>query len=213
MPGFKDMSGLTFGRLTVLHSIPKKSTAARFMCRCSCGRLHEADGAVLRRGGIQSCGCLQREKPRSHGLTYHPLYHCWYNMLDRCNDTTNRQYADYGGRGITVCEEWQGPTGLAQFVSDMGECPPGRSIERIDNDGPYCKSNCRWATRSEQQRNRRDSLIITYNGRSGTVSDWARWVGISTGTILYRLKVGRPLNVALSPERFATYGNKRGHLS
>ena len=130
-------------------------------------------------------------------------------MIDRCYDTSNSQWNDYGGRGITVCDEWRGPTGLARFVSDMVECPDGHSIDRIDNDGPYHKDNCRWATRKEQQRNMRNSRIITHGGRSGTVDDWAGWIGISPGAIIYRLKMGRPLAVALSSEKFATYGDKR----
>jgi hypothetical protein len=130
-------------------------------------------------------------------------------MLHRCYDKTNKQWADYGGRGITVCDEWHGQTGLAQFVADMVACPPGHSIDRIDNDGSYSKGNCRWATRKEQQRNMRNSRLITYNGRTGTVRDWSNWTGIAHGTIDYRLKIGRPLNIALSPKRFATYGSKR----
>lgn len=205
-----DLSGQTFGRLTVLHRIPARTKKrARFNCRCTCGKLHEAYATNLRAGLVQSCGCLLREKPWRHGLAKHPLYLCWYNMLDRCYDKTNRQYADYGGRGITVCDEWRGPTGLAQFVADMKERPPGNSIDRIDNDGAYCKANCRWSTRKEQQHNRRDSNIITHDGRSGTIGDWANWIGIPANTIAYRLKQGRPLTVALSPAKFATYGQKR----
>ena len=126
-------------------------------------------------------------------------------MNDRCYDQTNKQWDAYGGRGIAVCDEWRYPDGLPQFIADMGECPPGRSIERIDNDGNYCKTNCRWATRKEQQRNRRDSCIITHKGRSGTIGDWAGWLGISAQTIFYRLKTGKPLDVALSSAKFATY--------
>jgi len=129
-------------------------------------------------------------------------------MLDRCYDTTNKQFAGYGGRGITVCDEWRGPNGLAQFVADMVACPPDHSIERIDNDGPYCKQNCRWATRKEQQRNMRRTRIITHNGRSGTHRDWAEWLGVSSGTIWYRIKTGQPLDVALSARKFVSYGGK-----
>jgi hypothetical protein len=130
-------------------------------------------------------------------------------MLDRCYDQTNKQYLDYGGRGVTVCDEWRGPDGMARFVADMGDCPPAHSIDRIDNNQPYSKANCRWATRSQQQRNRRNTRIIEYEGRSGTIGDWAKWLGISINTIAYRLQVGRPLGVVLSQQRFATYGQKR----
>jgi hypothetical protein len=133
-------------------------------------------------------------------------------MNDRCYDKTNAQWDGYGGRGITVCDEWHGPTGLARFVADMGECPTGHGIDRIDNNGPYHKDNCRWSTRKEQQRNRRDSRIISHAGKSGTVRDWADWLGISPATITYRLKMGRPLAVALSADKFVTYGDKRSTL-
>ena len=206
-----DLTGQTFGRLTVLHRVPAKGTdkGGRFACRCVCGKGHEASSAALRKGLVRSCGCLVKDTAWRHGLTKHPLYHCWYNMIDRCYDKTNAQWDGYGGRGITVCDEWRGSTGLARFIADMGECPPGHSIDRIDNDGHYHKDNCRWSTRKEQQRNMRNSRIITHNGRTGNLSDWARWLGISPATIMYRLKMGRPLAVALSPERFATYGEKR----
>ena len=165
---------MTFGRLTVLHRVPNRHGGnARFSCKCSCGNVHEANGSSLKHRTVQSCGCLQRDNPRTHGLTDHPLYHCWYNMLDRCYDKTNKQFAGYGGRGIRVCDEWRGPNGLAQFVADMVACPAGHSIDRIDNDGDYCKENCRWATRKEQQRNLRRSITITHDGRTGSISDWA----------------------------------------
>jgi hypothetical protein len=196
--------------MLVLHRVERKAFGnARFMCRCSCGRHAEMDATNLKRGAEPSCGCAIKDRPATHGLSKHPLYQCWYNMLDRCYDQTNKQYLDYGGRGVTVCDEWRGPDGMARFVADMGDCPPAHSIDRIDNNQPYSKANCRWATRSQQQRNRRNTRIIEYEGRSGTIGDWAKWLGISINTIAYRLQVGRPLGVVLSQQRFATYGQKR----
>jgi hypothetical protein len=140
-----------------------------------------------------------------HGLLrggkYPPTYNVWRAMRQRCLNPKKRLYHNYGGRGITVCERWNS---FANFASDMGPCPPGHTLDRIDNDGPYEPSNCRWATRSQQQRNRRNVRPLTFQGRTMLISDWAKELGIDSNTIQARIdnygwSVERALSTAPRP--------------
>lgn len=117
-------------------------------------------------------------------------YYAWRSMRTRCADIDN---PNYGGRGILVCAEW---ASYDRFYADMGECPPGHSLDRIDNDGNYEPSNCRWATVREQLNNQRRNRIIEYNGKSQTLSYWAEELGISLDTLHHRLR-RLPLDRAL----------------
>lgn len=159
------MVGFKAGRLTVVKSSTSRMLGGKecvmWECYCSCGKTIDVMGQSIRSGNTTSCGCLRNEvvskTHKLHGLTDSKTYNAWAAARSRCTNKNNPRYQDYGGRGIFMCEEWM--SSFQIFFSDMGEAPIGLSLERKDNDGPYCKSNCTWATRSEQMKNRR------YHGR------------------------------------------------
>jgi hypothetical protein len=138
----------------------------------------------------------------------HPLYSIWCGMKNRCYNRNEPTYPYYGGRGITVCEDWR--LSFAFFWADMGPRPsPRHSLDRIDNDGPYSPDNCRWATRSEQSGNRRNNITLTHNGETTFAKEWARRVGLSYETLLHRLDRGWSAERALTtPARAGNYRRK-----
>lgn len=128
----------------------------------------------------------------------HPLYHVWRSMRDRCRNPKNRQWNDYGGRGISICERWNC---FKTFVADMGERPAGYSLDRIDNNGHYSPDNCRWADKKTQQRNQRRAVYVAIEGVSYRAIELADASGIKTDIIVKRAGRGLPLSMVLSPEK------------
>jgi hypothetical protein len=160
-----DMSGRKFERLTVMFRDKFSSgKKVKWFCACDCGILVSVDGSKLRNGETKSCGCLQKQEQAKRIIklnTKHghnkkgqqtKTHKSWTAMLQRCNNPKNTSFKDYGGRGIKVCERW---SDFENFLQDMGERPKNKTLDRINVNGDYEPNNCRWATLSEQQRNRR----------------------------------------------------------
>lgn len=169
----------------------------QWLCRCECGTEKTINGIVLRDGRSRSCGCLHRdsciERSTKHGHTPMgvkptPTYHSWCAMKARCTKPSNNRYADYGGRGITVCDRWL--NSFAAFLTDMGEKPAGTSIERKDNSKGYEPGNCEWADNQKQANNKRNNRRLSLNGRTQTMRQWSKEIGINYGTLQDRLLNG-----------------------
>ena len=191
--------GQRFGRLVVLAFGKKGRRVVHAVCRCDCGNLTASAITNLKRGRARSCGCYREERhaelfraiKTTHGLSGTRLYSVWRGMMTRCYDATHAHYDSYGGRGIQVCQRWRDPSTFSEDLS--ASYKPGLTLDRIDNNGDYEPSNCRWATHVEQCQNKRTNVRVTFNGVSHTLSEWARIAGVNPTTIKRRAKRGAPL--------------------
>ena len=188
----KDMTGMKFGKLTVISLDHKdKRGECKWLCRCDCGNEKIVSGNKLRSGNTKSCGCYQkavRGKFRiTHGMTDSKLYVIWCNMKSRCGNEKNNMYYRYGGRGIQVYPEWENSFDIfAEWAKATGY-KEGLSIERINIDEGYSPENCRWITKREQYLNRSDSHLVTAFGKTQTIKEWADETGIKYDTIERRI--------------------------
>jgi hypothetical protein len=190
----KSLVGLKFTRLTVIGKTDKRSKNRKVIwsCLCDCGNYKEVQTDYLTSKDTKSCGCYKAEvisKLKSkHNLKKHPLYNTWLSIRDRCNNKNNKYYNIYGGRGIKVCKEWDN---FKVFLDDMGEKPESDkrlSIDRIDSNGDYCKSNCRWADDIVQANNRRNSKRYEVDGKLYSVRDIMDINNLSYSTIMERIE-------------------------
>jgi len=183
----ENLQGMKFGMLTVISRCEPISQRTSWECSCECGNVSKVQSSKLKNGHTKSCGCYRHTFKLIHTPESRRTRNIWNHMIDRCNNVSNSRYSDYGGRGITVCKEW---LDFESFRRDMGDAPAGLTLDRKDNFAGYDKANCRWATGQEQQRNRRLNLIITLNGVSKCLSEWAESIGIKRVTLDARIKRG-----------------------
>jgi hypothetical protein len=192
--------GDTFNRLTLI-SDPTKDKRSEWhaLCRCECGTERTFRLWLVLRGTTKSCGCLSREVAgnlkRSHGMYGTRTYLAWRGMKTRCQNPNAGNYREYGGSGITVAPEWEA---FESFFADMGECPEGLTLDRIDGTKGYEPGNCRWADDFTQSRNRRTNRILTFNGESLCIGEWAERTGIPYETLRARLSGGWSVEKALT---------------
>lgn len=207
----KDFTPETFGRLTTLGPafllpIGRKGRRRTVqVCQCGCSK----DSILLvgtndfRTGNTLSCGCLQREQTskakKTHGRSKDKEYRIWASMVGRCRNPKDPRYSRYGGRGISVCDEWVSPDGFVVFISHIGPRPSSsHSLDRIDNEKGYVPGNVRWASASEQQNNKGSNRKITYDGKTQNMSQWAREKGMSCQTLSSRLRNGWTIDRAIN---------------
>ena len=187
-----DLVGQVFSRLTVVEIAGRnKKQNLLWRCCCTCGGEAVAPAYDLRAGKVKSCGCLAKEGLSiKHGMARGGAkrskeYSIWAAIHQRCYNPKDNNYKHYGGRGITVCPEWQD---FESFYADMGDKPPGKSIDRINNDEGYNKSNCEWRDLKAQSRNRRDNVWVIVDGERMVVTDALSVLGIRLGHLHYYMK-------------------------
>ena len=195
MPAFIDLSGTRFGKLTAIRVYDRTASGTiRWLCRCDCGNDKIVSKANL---GINtnSCGCIRNTQgSMSHR---HPLWGRWEKIIKRCHNPNDKDYKNYGGRGIYVEERW---LSFPNFLEDMGPSfQEGLTINRIDNNGPYSRENCEWATPEQQSKNKRSSrLIVTKYGRL-TIADTAKLAGLPMSLLYQRINRGVDVDQLFDP--------------
>ena len=220
-----NLEGQRFGRLIVIKRVKNEVLSngrkgSYWLCQCDCGNTKVVRGTHLTDGNTQSCGCLQREtllKCRTvHGQFGTRIYGIWANMKNRCNLPTEPNYKNYGGRGISVCEEWNQNFAAFYDWAIQNGYTDELTIDRIDVNGNYEPSNCRWVNMRVQQNNRRNNTHLEFNGDVHTIAEWSRIVNINVETIISRLSRGWTIEraltqpVQLSDAQKAEYERKRG---
>lgn len=183
--------GQVFTRFTVTGPAEKRGKYLYIPVRCECGVEKYVEKTTLRKGKSRSCGCLNAEVVRArcvtHGKAGTPIYYVWNTLVQRTCNKNSKSYPDYGGRGITIPEKWKTFEG---FYADMGDPPfEGASIDRVDNNAPYSKENCRWATREQQNNNTRRNVKWLYKGVEHTLKELAEIAGLGAHTMRSRLYI------------------------
>jgi hypothetical protein len=191
--GARDLHNKRFGRLLVLRRSGSCGSFARWLCLCDCGKQTAVASRNLITGHTRSCGCLSLEllalRKTVHGEAGPIMsreYNSWRSMKARCLCSTDAKYPRYGGRGIKLCDRWS--NSFENFLTDMGRCPAGLTLDRKDNDGDYKPDNCRWTTPREQANNTRRNRRVKFNGEYYTLSELARKIGWDPRRLWKKLK-------------------------
>lgn len=193
----RDRTGEQHGKLTVLRLAGvSPSRQSLWECRCQCGNLTTVRADALGKA-TRSCGCWAVESRRTHGLRRTKVYKVWASMLERCQRKNHPQFNNYGGRGISVCKRWRA---FENFYRDMGE-PNGRTLDRINVNGNYSPSNCRWASWKTQNRNKTNNHNVIFNGQKMTLAQLAEKQGVCYGTLHSRIRAGWTISEAAKPEK------------
>lgn len=199
--------GQRYGRLVAIERVGSRNGASVFLCLCDCGNKKEILLKSIRSGATRSCGCYMSEVHKAQNITHGERvngirsteYSIWSTMLCRCRNKKDRAFVYYGGRGISVCQRWES---FENFLSDMGRRPsPKHSIERNNNNGNYEPGNCRWATRIDQNNNTSRNRILSINGESKTIAEWARIYQIPYKRLSHRIHIGMDASLAVSIPR------------
>lgn len=194
--------GQRFGKILVVSAIHKPKSLTKFLCRCDCGATTTPNAWNVIYGITTSCGCRQKERASSanltHGKSQTSIYRRWAKMKERCLSKDSNDFKHYGGRGIKVCDRWMK---FENFCKDMGEIPPGTTLERINNEGNYEPGNCRWATWADQKNNTRQNIKINIGGIIKTAAQWARHAGLSYWCMITRINLGWSGEKLLTPVR------------
>lgn len=187
----KDISNMRFGRLVAIKPVGKdKYHQTLWLCKCDCGKECTTNTNRLCRGKTKSCGCLKNEGNNlKHGMCYSRLWRIYSQMKGRCYRKSHERYLDYGGRGITICNEWMGDSGFQNFVewALSHGYSDNLTIDRINNDKEYSPENCRWADRKTQGRNTRRNHLLSVDGKTKTMAEWSEETGIHYSVIMQRI--------------------------
>lgn len=188
------MIGQVFEKLTVISRAPATvgNRGARWNCQCECGNTTVSRSDALKNGRTKSCGCHRAElgskrmteMHTTHGMYGTPEHKTWSSMLNRCRNENDPSYINYGGRGISVCDRWQS---FEQFYADMGVRPTGYTIERINVNGNYEPNNCVWADKETQANNKRNNHLVSFDGVTKTIAQWAKHYNIPAWKLSQRL--------------------------
>jgi hypothetical protein len=220
MYNFIDLTGKKFGKLLVIercedkiYNRNRKTTQWNCVCDCDKNVIVKVTSNALRDGKTH-CGCVKtiRYGHPTHGMTNTRLFNIWGSVIQRCNNPNHMCYHNYGGRGIKLCDEWFDKFELFYDWAINNGYNENLSLDRIDNDKGYCPENCRWATPSEQQRNRRDNVVLEYNGETKLLQDWCEIFGIDRRTVHWRIKHNYPIENLFDPPRIWEAEKKSGYV-